>query len=227
MFKAITIDGPCASGKSTAARRLAKKLGFIHLNSGALYRAVGLAATEAGYAIDDDDSIAELARSMSYRFVLSDDNSTLLTVNDQDVSDRICSEQAGALASKVGVLPKVREVLTDVQRGVGKEASVVLEGRDAGTVVFPNAAFKFYLDADLEERVRRRFSELDAKRNGQSKDRELSIDAVREELQERDHRDSTRAVAPQVKAADALAVDTTKMSADEVVQHMYEIVAAS
>ncbi len=225
MFQTIAIDGPSASGKSTVSRLIAKKLGFVHINSGALYRIVGLRAKDAGIELSDDEGIAKLAKSMEFSFTLQEDNTTLLVVGGEDVSALVSNEVAGALASQIGVLPEVRRVLTDVQRDVGKTASVVLEGRDAGTIVFPNATFKFYLDADLEERVKRRYLELKGKSSVDTS--KLSLDKVRTQLQERDYRDSTRAVAPQVKAADAVAVDTTHMSIDAVIAHLYRIVVAA
>lgn len=226
--KIVTIDGPGAAGKSTAALGVARRLGFLHLNSGALYRFVGLTAQRAGASISDDVAVSDIASKISFKFVLNEVGVTTLLVNDAPLPSDVFVEAVGSLASQVGVLPTVRKLLTDVQRDAAKNASVVLEGRDAGTVVFPNAQFKFYLDANLEERVRRRFDELQTKchscADGGVASGSRTLDDVRNELQTRDHRDSTREIAPQIRPKDAIAIDTTKMTIDEVIDYMCKVV---
>ncbi|MCC6932357.1 MAG: (d)CMP kinase [Deltaproteobacteria bacterium] len=220
----VTIDGPCASGKSTAAKNLAKALGFIHVNSGAIYRKIGMEAAAQGIAIvpENGQTIADMAKTLNFRFELQN-NQCLLVANDTPVGVEIATEEVGNLASKVSSLPEVRTVSTAVQREAAQRYSVVLEGRDAGTVVFPNAPYKFFLDASVEERTKRRLLELE--KIGRTEN--LNFDAVREELAERDHRDSSREHAPTRQAQDAILVDTTNLSAVEVVERMINYVRSN
>jgi cytidylate kinase len=222
----VTIDGPAGSGKSTVARKLANKLSFIHLNSGALFRALGVLAEGAGIPLDSDEELSLLAERTDFVFVLAEEvrgeqkiRQTSLLVNGSDISNELRSSRVGMLASRVGVHPKVREVLRHVQRRTASGNSVVVEGRDAGTVVFPDADVKFYLDADIGVRAMRRFDELSS-----SKGHELTLDEVRQALLEREQRDLTRKEAPLRKASDAVLVDSTRMTVDEVVELMRSVV---
>jgi cytidylate kinase len=215
----VTIDGPAGSGKSTVARKVANKLAFIHLNSGALFRAVGLKASSLGLSLDDDDVIAKLGAETSFQFVLSEDRGsseegrkTRLFVDGEDWEGRLFSAECSRLASKVAVLPKLRALLVDVQRKAAAGASVVLEGRDAGTVVFPDADVKFYLDASVPVRAARRLEDI---RTG---DTAATLESVQREIEARDHRDETRLHGPQVAAPDAIRIDTSALSVDEVVE---------
>ena len=226
----ITIDGPAGSGKSTVASKIAKKLGFIHLNSGALFRAVALKAEEQGVALDDDDAVSELAADTEFAFKLSGRGQiaearreTRLLVDGHDVSEQVKSPAAGRLASRIAVLPKLREILLKVQREAADGNSVVVEGRDAGTIVFPGADLKFYLDAALEVRARRRFDELRSEA-GESVDRVQSLAEVRREMKVRDTRDSTREIAPQIPAEDAIRLDTSDLNVDQVVEQICGLV---
>jgi cytidylate kinase len=213
----ITIDGPAGSGKSTVARKIAKKLGIIHLNSGALFRAIGLKAKRTGVELDDEGAVARLAAATEFEFVLSPidekvgSRDTCLLVDGKDIDEQLGSAEASMLASRIAVQSKLRDVLLRVQRELSLKHSLVVEGRDAGTVVFPNAEFKFYLDADIRVRAERRFAEQqDA----------LDVDAVQAELEARDHRDATREIAPQVAADDATVIDTSELGIDEVVEEL-------
>lgn len=224
----MTIDGPAGSGKSTVANKLAKRLGLIHLNSGALFRAVGLKAESRGVPLDDDAAIASLAAATEFRFKLQSEvgedsqRETRLFVDGLDLSERIRTDEAGILASRIGVLPELRQVLLKVQRSVACGQSVVVEGRDAGTVVFPDAEVKFYLDAALEVRAGRRFKELAAKdRTGC-----LSLADVKRDMQARDQRELTRDVAPLRPAQDAVLIDTSDLSVDDVVLELSRVVEA-
>ena len=220
----ITIDGLSASGKSTVARRLAKMLGFVHLNSGALYRSVGVRAVEQGIPLDAEDEIVKLARSIQFCFRLDDENNSKLYVNGVPTGSEITTEQSGHYASTVSLLPKLREIITEVQRDTAKEVSVVLEGRDAGTVVFPDAPCKFFIDATVDERARRRLLELESHPAFQGKS--LSFEQIRREIEERDYRDSNRTVAPTIKANDALLIDTTGVPIEDVVAKIASVVSA-
>lgn len=213
----ITIDGPAGSGKSTVARKLAMKLGFLHVNSGALFRAVGVIARERGVALEDETALANLAKELRFRFERGAGGETALFADNRDVSAEIRSESAGEIASRVAVLPQLREQLLQVQREVAQNHAVVVEGRDSGTIVFPDADFKFYLDADPEVRVKRRAAELVSDQLS-AEEKAKAIALIREEISRRDLRDSTRSIAPQVKAEDAILVDTSNMQVSEVIE---------
>jgi len=204
----VAVDGPVGSGKSTVARRVAARLGYVYLDTGAMYRAVGLLATEDGVALDDEDGVVALARSAGLRF----DGDGRLFAGGRDVGDAIRTLEMGAAASRVSALPGVRRLLVEEQRRLAVDADIVMEGRDIGTNVFPDAAVKVFLTARPEVRAARRAAEL--RENGDEVD-EAEVLAA---LLERDRRDSTRAVAPLRKAADAVELDTSAMTLDEVVE---------
>jgi cytidylate kinase len=207
----VTIDGPSGAGKSTVARRVAGRLGYRYLDSGALYRALALAVLEANVDVTDAAALDELLGRVEIS--LGADGRQVLLDGD-DVSARIRTEAVSQTASKVSSLPAVRAALIGLQRAAAVAPGTVCEGRDMGTVVFPDAGLKVYLDADLDERARRRWTELEARG-----DRATLAD-VKNEMIERDRRDRTRAVAPLGAAADALVVDSTALKVDEVVERV-------
>ena len=208
------VDGPVGSGKSTVARRVARRLGYIYLDTGAMYRAVGLLAGEAGVPLDDEDAVVAVAREARLRF----DAVGRLFAGERDLSAAIRTLEMGAAASRVSALPGVRRLLVEEQRALGEDADIVMEGRDIGTNVFPDAAVKVFLTARPEVRAARRMAELRAM--GDDVDEAQVLAA----LVERDRRDSTRAVAPLRKAADAVEVDTSEMTLDEVVDAVVGVI---
>ena len=211
----IAIDGPAGAGKSTIASRLARRLGYTNLESGAMYRALALRAVEGDVALENEAELVALARES--RIVLQpkvDGNRVLL--NGRDVSDRIREPDVTAAASRVSIHPAVRRWMVDRQREMGENGGVVMEGRDIGTVVFPNAEVKIFLEADPEVRVERRMKQY-------ATPAERAAEIARE-IQERDQRDRQRAESPLVPAPDAVMLDTTGLSIDEVVSRVEEIV---
>ena len=225
----VTIDGPSSSGKSTVARNIATRLRFIHLNSGALFRAVGVLAARQGLNLSGDDELADFARRLSFRFLLNGDGTTTFTVDGADLVADLNTREAGELASVIAVLPKVRDVLTNVQREVATQGSVVVEGRDVGTVVFPNARWKFYLDAPAEVRAARRLAEL-VSRGEKSFSGATEAERLAEitaDFVKRDLRDKTRNVAPLKVAEGAEVIDTGGRTIDEIVSLIAEKVGSA
>jgi len=210
----VAIDGPTGSGKSTVARRVADRLGYLYLDTGAMYRAVGLLATEAGVRLEDEAAVVPIAAAAGLRF----DGEGRLFAGDRDVSGLIRSLEMGTAASVVSVLPGVRRLLVERQRTLGRGADIVMEGRDIGTNVFPDAEVKVFLTARPEVRAERRAEELCGKGE------EVDVDEVLEALIERDRRDSEREVAPLRKAADAVEVDTSALTLNEVVDAVVAVV---
>jgi cytidylate kinase len=202
----IAIDGPTASGKGTIALRVAEALGFHCLDSGALYRIVGVLALEAGISLEDDAAVARLAGSIDPRF----DGARVL-VSGRDLGQAIRTEEAGRAASRVAALPAVRGALLAMQRRQRRAPGLVADGRDMGTVVFPDAALKVFLEASVEVRAQRRVKQLI------EKGIPASIDALLPGLRERDERDRNRAVSPLVPARDARILDSTLLDADQTV----------
>ncbi|TMA95138.1 MAG: (d)CMP kinase [Deltaproteobacteria bacterium] len=205
----IAIDGPSGAGKSTLAKRLARELGFIYLDTGAMYRALALKVLRQGVDLADDARLARLVESIEID--LQENNGTLEVLLDGiNVANEIRTPEVSQLASKVSALKIVRARMLDLQRGMGKRGSVVAEGRDIGTVVFPNAEVKIFLDASAEERARRRCAELRAA------GRPADLSETLREMEERDKRDSERDLAPLRMADDALRIDSSNASADSV-----------
>jgi CMP/dCMP kinase len=215
----VAIDGPAGAGKTTVTRRVAERLGYVLVSTGALYRGVALAARRRGVNWNAAEELGRLASELSARGAIRFEPSPrgpLLMLDGQDVSDEISSEEIGQGASKVSVVPAVRAALLDVQRAAGAAGGVVLEGRDIGTVVLPDAEAKFFLTASVEVRAKRRFDELRARGD----DAELA--AIRQDVAERDRRDTTRPVAPLRRAPDALLIDSSSLSVDDVVERIVE-----
>ena len=206
----ITIDGPVGSGKGTIARRVAEALGWHLLDSGALYRLVALAASGRGIALDDVDGLAELAASLDARFGSDDAGNELIWLDGEDVTAAIRTEECGAGASTVAVLQPVRDALFQLQRDFRRPPGLVADGRDMGTVVFPDAPLKIFLTASPEERANRRYKQLKGK--GMS----ANLPRLIEEIRERDERDSNRTTAPLRPAEDAILIDSSALSIDEV-----------
>jgi len=212
----IAIDGPAGSGKSTIAARLARKLGYINLESGAMYRALALKAMEQQVSLDDAEALRQLAEQSVIQLEPSGDGNRVL-LDGQDVSRRIREPDVTATASRVSAHPQVRRVMVARQRELGANGGVVMEGRDIGTAVFPNAEVKIFLDAEQTVRAERRFLQ-----NGSQSPEEAK--RVQAEIAARDERDRTRVASPLVPAADAVHVDTTHKSIDEVVEEVERIV---
>ncbi len=208
----IAIDGPVGAGKSVAARELARALGYSYLNTGAMYRAVAIAASDAGISPDDPNVEARLASVLKTIKITFDGEQIFL--NDQDVSAKIIVPEIGDLASRFSAIGAVRARMRELQRAAGEDGGVVMEGRDIGTAIFPDAEFKFFLNADVKTRARRRYEEL--KKKGES----ITEQEVLDQLVERDRRDSGRELAPLKRADDAIDLDSTKLSIDAVVAAM-------
>ena len=213
----VAIDGPAGAGKSTVAAGVARRLGFQLIDTGALYRAVAYHALERGVDTDDTGAVAEVADGLAFGFETTDDENTLYC-NGEAMGGEIRTPEVSQLTSVISSYPEVREALLDVQRQLGRSDSSVLEGRDIGTVVFPDADLKIFLTAGARERARRRCEQL------AEQGEEADIEAVTEEIRQRDRRDRNRDIAPLCKADDAVEIDTTDMSIDEVVEAVLDLV---
>lgn len=207
----IAIDGPSGAGKSTAGRALARQLGYVFIDTGAMYRALALKALRAGVALDAEAPLAQLARDTRIDLDVSGD---LVRLDGEDVSAAIRTREVSAAASQASVHPQVRRQMVARQQEIGRAGGVVLDGRDVGTVVFPRADVKFYVDANPRRRAERRHAEL----AGAGVDSD--VDAIEREIRARDHADSTRSDSPLTRAPDAVYLDTTVLGPDEVVRRM-------
>jgi len=211
----VAIDGPAGAGKSTIAQRLADRLGFTYIDTGAMYRAVALWALRQNVDSGDMHRLEQLALASEIELLPA-----RIRLNGEDVTEAIRAPEVTNAASKVAIIPGVRRAMVAKQHAIGERASIVMEGRDIGTVVFPNADVKVFLDAELSERVRRRFQEVRAK-GGQITEGELT-----EQMRERDRRDMSRADSPLSQAPDAVYLDSTLLSIEEVEDEILKIVRA-
>ncbi len=211
MTPVLTIDGPSGSGKGTVSREVAAQLGWHLLDSGALYRLVGLTADRAGVSLQDSAALANLAANLSARFGATEDGDEQIWLDGEDVTAAIRTERCGELASQVGAHAAVREALVNLQLGYRAPPGLVADGRDMGTVIFPDAGVKVFLTASAEERAKRRHKQLKEKGIG------VSLTALSREIAERDTRDANRSVAPLCPADDAHVLDSTNLSIDEAV----------
>lgn len=213
----VAIDGPSGSGKSTLAKRLARQLGFTYLDTGAMYRALALKMLKEGIEPEDESRLAALLRQTEIELRENEGRLQVL-LDGMDVAHLIRTPEVSQMASRVSARKIVRQRMMELQRAAAGKGPIVAEGRDIGTVIFPAAQVKIYLDASLAERARRRFEELRA--NG----RQVSIEDTLRELTERDRRDSERDLAPLRRAADAVAVDSSALTADAVAERVLELI---
>jgi cytidylate kinase len=213
----VTIDGPAGSGKSTAARGLAARLGFEVLDTGAMYRAVALAMLRAHIPDTDSNGLEQLLRRIDIKMPTG-----RVLLNGLDVSDAIRTNELAQAASRIATIAAIRQYLVELQRRIADDRNVICEGRDQGTVVFPNAARKFFFQANSEERARRRLNEL--RNRG---DRETTLESILAEQQQRDRRDASRDASPMVPAHDAIIVDTTQLSPEQVLDRLEREVRAA
>jgi CMP/dCMP kinase len=211
----IAIDGPSGAGKSTAARALAEQLGYTFIDTGAMYRALALKALRASVALESEDALAELLASSRIELT---DHGRGVALDGEDVTAEIRTREVSTAASRVSVHPRVRRAMVARQQQLGRDGGVVLDGRDIGTAVFPDADLKLYVDADPDRRARRRYDELRA--GGAA----VTLEEVEREVRERDHKDSTRPDSPLVRARDGRLIDTTGLSPSEVVERMLALV---
>jgi len=213
----IAIDGPAASGKSTTAQLLAKKLGYLYIDTGAMYRACALKAKKLGIDINDEESIRNLLAFIDIK-IENDNSKNRILLDGEDVSEDIRADDISSLASAISAIPAVRYKMVELQRKMGEKGSVILDGRDIGTFVFPDAEVKFFLTASPEVRAKRRWLEL--KQKGVNK----NFSEVLADLVKRDNNDSQRALAPLKKAEDAIEIDTSNMTIEEQTETLYKII---
>jgi cytidylate kinase len=213
----ITIDGPAGAGKSTVGKMLARKLNYMYLDTGAMYRAAALQAQREGIHPDDEVGLKELCRRLEIYFQESQEGQRVIC-QGEDVTEKIRDPQIGRIASTVSMMRPVREAMVHLQRKMGSRGKVVAEGRDTGTVVFPRAKYKFFLDADPNERARRRHAEFSAKGLA------VPFEEIKRELRERDTQDSSRQLAPLRPAKDARIIDSTGLTPEAVLARMVRII---
>ena len=215
----IAIDGPAGSGKSTVAKIVAEKLNFRYIDTGSMYRSVAWKSLEKNTALRDEDAVADIASKVKIELIPGKDGQ-LVFVDGENITDQLKVEEISHGAAIVAAQPMIREIMTTKQRKLGKQGKVVMDGRDIGTVVFPQADKKFFLDADPKERGRRRFIEL--KEKGQVKNTDLST--IIAQIVQRDHEDRSRKIAPLKQAKDAMLIDTTHLSVDQVAEEIIKII---
>ena len=215
----IAIDGPSGAGKSTVASSLGRRLGYLYIDTGAMYRSVALRAKEKGISLENEFALGQLASSLNITFITKGEE-THIFCDGEEMTEAIRTPEISRLASSISRQKRVREALVRMQREIGKEGGVILEGRDIGTVVFPDADVKFYLDAETDERARRRYHEM------VQKGVNVDLKETQEELAQRDHSDMHRNHSPLKKANDAVFIDSTHRSVEEIVEEMVRIVKA-
>ena len=220
LSRIVTIDGPSGVGKSTVSRGIAHLLGFTYLDTGAMYRAVAYGCEQADIDLSDEEAVQECLEDMKIELFppkkVEDDVRVLL--NGKEIGTLLRTPEMGMLASEVSALPVVRKKLTAMQQDMGKAGKIVAEGRDTGTVVFPMASWKFYLDAAPEERARRRIEQL------QSKGEQVDKAKILAQIIKRDRADSQRTIAPLTRAEDAVMIDSSMLSVDEVIERMLTVI---
>lgn len=215
----IAIDGPAGSGKSTIAKIVAEKLRFRYIDTGSMYRSVAWKSLQKKVALGDETAVANIARETKIELVPGKNGQSVF-VDGEDITDQLKEETISRGAAIVAAQPIIREIMTAKQRELGKQGQVVMDGRDIGTVVFPQADKKFFMDADPEERGRRRFKELAEKNQVANAD----LKAIIEQVKQRDHEDRNRKIAPLKQAEDAILIDTTHLSIDQVVEQIMKSV---
>lgn len=214
---AVAIDGPAGAGKSTIARRAAKEIGFIYVDTGALYRTIGLFMLEHGIDTQDEQTVCEQLEHVRVSLTFQDGEQRVI-LGDKDVSDKIRTAEVSMAASVVSAIPKVREYLFDLQKNIAATNNVIMDGRDIGTVVLPDAKIKIFLTASPEERAKRRCNEMLAK------GMKAEYDEVLADIKTRDYNDSHRAIAPLVPAKDAILVDTTDIDLEQSIARLTQII---
>lgn len=212
----ITIDGPSGAGKGTVARIIADRLGYSLLDSGAIYRVLAVATQHHQVALDEEGPLIPMAAHLDVQFTLNGDSESRVILEGEDVTDSIRTEEIGAIASKVAAFPRVREALLRRQRAFKLAPGLVADGRDMGTVVFPEAKIKIFLTASAEERAERRYNQL------KIKGFDVKIARLLEDIRQRDDRDQNRSVAPLVPAEGALVVDSTELNIEQVVDFIFD-----
>lgn len=213
----IAIDGPAGAGKSTIAKLLAKKLGILYLDTGAMYRAVGLKAVENGVDISDEDTVKKMLDSTTVDVKICDSVQRVY-LDGQDVTGRIREHRVSKAASDISAVPCVRYKMVELQREIASRCDTVLDGRDIGTFVLPNAEYKIFLTASVAERARRRYEELKAKGE------DCTLESITADIEKRDYNDSHRALAPLRKADDAVEIDTTDLTIEEVADKLTALI---
>ena len=217
--KSIALDGPAGAGKSTLARKAAERFGYIYVDTGALYRCIGLFAMRSGVGSKDEDGVVSLLPGIDLEMIYDGKGEQRMILNGEDVTDAIRSPDASIHASDVSAMPAVREFLLSMQREMSEKYDVIMDGRDIGTVVLPDAGLKVFLVADAEVRAKRRHLEL------LEKNAEVTFDEVLRDMNLRDKNDSERAVAPLKAAEDAIKLDTTSLSLEESLEALCSIIA--
>jgi len=213
----IAIDGPSGSGKSTLGKALAKRLGYQYIDSGAVYRAIAKKAIDRGVSLNDHESLAAIASSANVRIAGEADRVRVL-LEERDVTEELRLPEVSNASSVVATVPELRKAVVAKLREMSRGAGVVMDGRDIGTKVFPDATLKLFLDATIDERADRRFKEE------RQRGRDVSLEQVRAEIVERDRRDTERAATPLVKAADAIVIDSSHLSVEAVIERVLEII---
>ena len=213
MYKVVAIDGPAGSGKGTVAKILASKCNLMYIDTGAMYRAVAYQTLKDNISIEDEDKIVEIAKNSKIEFI---DGKTYL--NGEDISKEIRTMEVTRIVSPISSIVKLREILVDLQREMAKGSDVIMEGRDITTVVFPNATYKFYLDATVEERANRRYKE------NKEKGMDVSYDEILENIKKRDYNDMHKEVGSLTRTEDSIYIDSTDLTIDEVVEKMKKII---